>query len=253
MSFEGVGSMSEVRLNDYEPPARDDLPWVKVVIEEGPTADGPWVEIDRQDLVPVDTDPENPAVRDFTTVNATLDGGWYRVYFLDANDDPSFPSASTSASLAITYLPSVRQVATHIRNRTRLGEPWNGMPEGAHAGTFAPTATNPTSSQARDTIREASNFVGSKLGRDVPTAVREMARSVVALRAAMQIELSYYSEQVATNRSHYPQLKELYDDAIEEAEEAATEEDPGPGAGGDTGYPSYGGFPDTAIGMETPW
>jgi hypothetical protein len=251
--------VSTVRLVGYEPPARDAGTgvWTIGVVEHTltPDAEDTWSTVLTVDpLSPVDTDNQNPRARDFT-VDDTDEDWWYRVYFRDTGGDATEPSTATSVQLAINYTPTVQQVATKIRTRTRLGTVYDNKPEGFIYGTFSP-ATNPTSAQVRDVIREAANIVSADLGREVPLRALAAARTVVALRAAMEIELSYYSEQVAAQRSSYPQLKELYDDAMKSTIEAILEAESGgdPEAGsGDPGYPSYGGFPSTAIGMETNW
>ena len=247
--------MTVVRLRGYEPPPHDEI-WTAGIVERSTTTEGPWeVALTVDPLSPADTDPANPIVRDFELMDEPEGVDyWYRVFFEDNDGDRTEYSTPVSNTTNITYTPTVKQVATHIRNRTRLGASWGSMPEGALAGTFTPSQTSPTSSEAREVIREAGNFVAMKVGRDVAPKVREMARSVVALRAAMQIELSFYAEQVATNRSPYDKLKELYDDAIAELMEAVIEAgSDGDPVAGQGQMPSYGGFPSTAIGMEHPW
>lgn len=249
--------MTTRNLRGYEPPARPagSQVWSVGVVQQSatPDPDTGWTEYLRVDpLIPADTDPTSPQVRDFEIED---DGGdwWYRVYFEDADGDATEPSTPVSAVLSIGYMPSVKQVASHIRNRTRQGAPYGGNPEGFIAGTFNPV-TAPTSAEVRDVIREAANFVVPKLGRDLAPSVLDLARSVVALRAAMQVELSFYSEQVATQRSPYPHLKALYDEAIKEVLEAVIEAgSDGDPVAGQGQMPEYGGFPETAIGMEMPW
>lgn len=43
-----------------------------------------------------------------------------------------------------------------------------------------------------------------------PTRLFPMVRSVVALRAAMQLDLSYFPEQVDNGQSPYEHLRDLY-------------------------------------------
>lgn len=83
-----------VNLIDYVPEARyDDVPWTHARIEEAPAATGDWTAIDTFTLAPVDADPTLPASRSFTSTNATLPAGWYRVVWVDddANESATPP------------------------------------------------------------------------------------------------------------------------------------------------------------------
>jgi len=80
--------MNVITFENYRPgPRQDGEPWTQVTIEESATPDGTWTLIDTITLSPVDTDPASPQLRSFTTENATLTDGWYRVTFLDADGD----------------------------------------------------------------------------------------------------------------------------------------------------------------------
>lgn len=91
-----------------KPPARfDGLPWITAVIEEGSSDTGSWTQIDSKTLSPVDSDPTAPAVRSFTTANATEPTDWFRVVWVDAAGhtaagDPEFidPAAARSGAIA---------------------------------------------------------------------------------------------------------------------------------------------------------
>lgn len=155
------------------------------------------------------------------------------------------------------YTPDVKAVAAFLRARTKTEG-------GAEAGTFTPAAswqdgsgrgTRPTEEGALEEIANALGDVSGIIGVDIADQFREPARRVSALRAALLIELSYFPEQVATGRSPYVQLKELYDEAWENLlTSMGISSDAGGGAVPvDAGFPSYGGFPTTAIGMEHPW
>lgn len=76
-----------VTFRNAQPSAREDQVWTDVRIDEGPTAAGDWTPLETQALSPVDTDPEAPALRDITTTLATLESGWYRLAFIDADDN----------------------------------------------------------------------------------------------------------------------------------------------------------------------
>jgi len=100
--------MSQViTFEDYLPsPRYDSLPWTTITIEEGPTDIGPWTVIDTQPLDPVDTDPANPIVRNFTTDLASdLPDLWYRVVFFDASLDESQPTVPVQNTTPTTGAP----------------------------------------------------------------------------------------------------------------------------------------------------
>jgi hypothetical protein len=88
-----------VTLRGFTPPARfDGLPFTQARIDEGGAQAGPFTPIDTLALAPLDADPTNPASRNLTTGNATLQQGWYRVAFLDAAGDAALTAAIFSAS-----------------------------------------------------------------------------------------------------------------------------------------------------------
>lgn len=68
-------------------PRFDAVAWNRFRIQEAALATGPWVTIDTKAIAVVDADPEHPASRSFTTDDATLSAGFYRVYFMDASDN----------------------------------------------------------------------------------------------------------------------------------------------------------------------
>lgn len=152
------------------------------------------------------------------------------------------------------FIPVVGDVAAYLRARTKTVG-------GQEAGTFNSATvsdkdeTRPTAEQVTVEIANAMGDLLGIIGTAFDPKYNEMVRRVGALRAALLIELAYYPEQVATGRSPYIQLKELYDELLGNLYSAlgiVTGEDdvlvPE-----DAGYPSYGGFPTTAIGMEMPW
>lgn len=74
-----------VSLAGFTPgPRYNNTPWTQGRIEESSTQTGMFVPIEVIELDPLDTDPENPVARNFTTSLATLEFGWYRVVFIDA-------------------------------------------------------------------------------------------------------------------------------------------------------------------------
>lgn len=82
-----------VTFEGYTPVARyDSLPWTQVRIEESATEDGTYAEVETINLSPVDSDPTDPAARNFTTELAGDGELWYRIVFVDANGDESAPT-----------------------------------------------------------------------------------------------------------------------------------------------------------------
>src|SRR5215471_17428847 len=74
-----------VSLTDYVPPVRYDAhPWTIAQMQEASDPAATWTTIDTFNLSPIDTDPTKPQPRDFTSTNATLTSGWYRVRWQDA-------------------------------------------------------------------------------------------------------------------------------------------------------------------------
>lgn len=160
------------------------------------------------------------------------------------------------------YKPSVATVGAWIRARTKTRG-------GAEAGTFNPAAaadkdrTRPTAEQVQLLIDDQFPTFSAIFGDvpdapgDNPDAYRQAVAKLAALGVALEIELEYFPEQVATGRSPYPQLLELYDrryggmlSVLGLDKDSSGEIDAG---GVEGGFPSYGGFPTTAIGMEFPW
>jgi hypothetical protein len=197
-----------VSFEGYVPiPRFDNTPWTQVTIDEAIAADGPWVPIDTIALDPVDTDPTQPQARDFTTENATLIEGWYKVTFVDAlgNRLETEPIQDIPEDTP-EYIPTLQEVGALLRARTV-------DTTGTELGTFT-ADTRPTGSEAMKLIGDAATDVADEVGGDIPDAAIQTARQAAAYRAAMLIELSYYPEQVGTNRSPYAEYKALYDEKI---------------------------------------
>jgi hypothetical protein len=74
-----------VSFTEYElEPRYDGIPWSTVRIHESAAEAGPYTQIDEFALDPLDVNPAHPSKRSFTTDQATLNNGWYKVEFLDA-------------------------------------------------------------------------------------------------------------------------------------------------------------------------
>lgn len=107
-----------VSLEDVRPaPRYDGDPWTDAQFQEGTASTGPWTTLETIALAPVDSDPTNPAYRNFTTDLATIaDGLWYRIVFLDATGDtglPTFPIQNVPDSRPV--YASVAELATLVR------------------------------------------------------------------------------------------------------------------------------------------
>lgn len=163
------------------------------------------------------------------------------------------------------YTPEVSAVGTLLNLRTKDG---NGNVVGTFQdkqGDDEATATRPTATQVTELIAQAVGSVASRVGStipdapDDPDAYRNAAKSLVALRAAMLVELIYFPEQVRSDRSAYSEYKDLYDEGLETLASQVAEEggDTPPDEGGEVGSMSAGWYfpPDVGglIGWETKW
>lgn len=109
-----------VNLIGFMPPPRyDDVPWTIATFYEAATPTGSFTLIDTQAIVSPDTDPTEPASRNFTTAAATLAQGWYTIVFLDAFGGTSQPSdpLRNSSGEEIGQLPPTPD---QIRNASPL-------------------------------------------------------------------------------------------------------------------------------------
>lgn len=103
-----------------------------------------------------------------------------------------------------SWEPTVADVGDLLRIRTRDSN-------GNTLGTFT-ADTSPTGDQVERLIDKAVTKVTSKIGVSIPAALEEKAGTVVALRAAMLVELSYFGDQIAAQRSPFNELKTLHDE-----------------------------------------
>lgn len=130
----------------------------------------------------------------------------------------------------------VSSVGAVLRSRTR-------DTNGNEIGTFN-GSTRPDYDQVLSLINDAVEGLASAVGSDLPEDYWPRAGMVATYRAAMLVELSYFPEQVATGRSPYEQLRELYREALADLKASLTEA--GANVPGDTAGapspPSYG-FP----------
>jgi len=102
-------------LEDFTPPKRfDALPFTEASIQESATEDGPWTTLETFAILPIDSDPSDPAERSFTTALATLEEGWYRLLWEDA-------ASSQFLSDAVFFEADFTAFATVSDVESRLG------------------------------------------------------------------------------------------------------------------------------------
>jgi hypothetical protein len=205
--------MTVVRMEDFRPPPRDDQPWTSMLIEESTDGVISLGQIESKSLITgpgltppgLDDDPKYPVARDWTTELATLPpgAGYYRVRFSDVDGNQSEYSDWVKSSME-AWVPTLREVAIHIRNRT-VERSTNKF-----LGTFT-DKTRPTDEEVWETITLALDDIEADTGRldrpGIGPVSYKAVRALVALRAAMLIERSFYSEQIGTNKSPYPGLE----------------------------------------------
>jgi hypothetical protein len=129
-------------------------------------------------------------------------------------------SVTTGEELFVTYdLPGPRppadvgvdEVGALLRARTKdtLGN---------EIGTFTPD-TRPTDTQVTNLIVQATGHVKARIGGELCESGRAAgleadANRLIALYAAMLVELSYFPEQVERDHSPYSRFKALWDEGI---------------------------------------
>lgn len=108
---------------------------------------------------------------------------------------------------ASDWTPEVADVGALLRARTK-------DVNGNELGTFTDD-TRPTTAEVERLIVQAqSTLVGEFGGDELLPLYIETAKELVVKKAAMKVELSFYPEQVASNRSPYTQLKDEVDDEL---------------------------------------
>lgn len=105
-----------------------------------------------------------------------------------------------------SWAPTLDAVGALLRARTK-------NVDGKEIGTFDDT-TRPTGSEASELIDQAVDRVADIIGADIDPKFYPRAGSVTVLMSAMLIELSFFPEQVASGRSPYRDIRDLYDQDI---------------------------------------
>jgi hypothetical protein len=119
----------------------------------------------------------------------------------------------------IDITPSVADVAALLRARTK-------DINGEEIGTFNDD-TRPTSSQTITLIEEAVADIQARMGGSPPPELAGAGKSAAAMMAACLVELSYFPEQVRTDRSAFQSYWELLQNKITALQEAARGLEPG--------------------------
>ena len=104
--------------------------------------------------------------------------------------------------LTIPWRPTVDDVAALLRARTKDAS----MHE---LGTFT-DQTRPTDAEVELLITNGCAKVASAVGWEIPADAWAEGLHLAAIWAACEVELSYWPEQVRTERSAYAQLHEMY-------------------------------------------
>jgi hypothetical protein len=112
--------------------------------------------------------------------------------------------------------PSVDDVAALLRARTKDNN-------GVELGTFN-EATRPTGAEVSLIIANAASEVAGELSADVPIVLLGSYEFCVKLLSACLIELSYWPEQVQTERSPYIHYWAMFLRAIQSLQERLPDE-----------------------------
>jgi hypothetical protein len=183
-------------------PRYDSLPWTHVTIDESLLRPGPYLPIDDIPLSPLDADPTNPSARSFTSDSAQFPSGWYRVTFLDAAGKQQPVEEVERNAERTNYMPTVGDVGLVLRARTKDSN-------GVEQGTFTDD-TRPTDDAVAGIIEKAADEVLPEIGLDIPDVLWKSAANLISIKTAMMVELSYFPEQIRTDKSPYRELKDLY-------------------------------------------
>lgn len=175
------------------PSARNDgVAWTSVLIEEAESPGSGWQDIITADLDPVDTDPANPEARSITVIGATLEVGWYRATFIDAdgNEEPTRPIRRTRSYTAPDSItPTVADVSGLLYDML--------LKEGGQQATAFDADTSPTDAQAQFFITQAVVEVLGRLQVDIPAipAAINLGKWVSTIHAARLIVRFFNSER----------------------------------------------------------
>jgi hypothetical protein len=106
----------------------------------------------------------------------------------------------------VDWAPSPDAVAQLLRARTKDSD-------GVELGVWTDD-TRPTLTEVQGIIDTAVGNLAAAVGTVLQDPCREGATGCAALLAAMMVELSYFPEQVRSDRSAYSEYKTLYDEQL---------------------------------------
>lgn len=124
--------------------------------------------------------------------------------------------------------PSTVDVAALLRARTK-------DLNGTELGIFTPD-TRPTAVEVEHLITLAYGEVTGQSGIDLGVRCTSLASSLVVIRAAMWVELSYFPEQLRTDRSVYRELADQWTAGMPQLLACVEGNLPAGADGGDDGY-----------------
>lgn len=163
------------------------------------------------------------------------------------------------------WAPTVAGVGALLRSRTKQAVTGVELGYFANPDENGQGSTRPTADEVTNLIDQATGDVVDVVGADIPAPFWDRARFLVQLGAALLVELTYFPEQVANNRSTYPQLLALYTDRLKKLQTAVADYvDPNApeggegsaGNGAEPGMYAQFGFPVDAggmVGWRTRW
>jgi hypothetical protein len=111
------------------------------------------------------------------------------------------------APVVDSIVPELAEVAVLLRARTK-------DENGNELGTFT-SETRPTATQVEALIQHSLADLTRAIASEIPDVLKASARSLIAMRAAQKIELSYYPEQTAADSTVYQTLRLTYESELE--------------------------------------
>ena len=199
-----------VTITDSYPPSREDEAWTHARLEESTTRSGPFNPIETFTLDPIDTDPENPRAREFTSELAAFPAAWYRLVWLDQSGDAA-EALPVFAGNAIR--PAVSEVAALMPDRTTVDG-------GEEARTFNGD-TSPTAAEVEGLIDMVLDSVDPRVPDGASAEVERAARHVVTLRTAILVESGNWGDQLDVNEQRVALWERLLADHMQTLNDAA--------------------------------
>lgn len=206
--------MAVITFEDYKPADRHpplDTPWTEARIEE--SADGiTWETVDTVTLDPVDEDPTDPTSRSFSTASASLEPGYYRIVWIDEDDNEQATSPVIFPPLA-TVTPA--DVAPHVIQYLR--DAGGREDEDGNLITTFTDETHVTPGDVVPLIAEATSLVLSTLEsppRLIDPVTAERARRLIAIHAAISVIVTFYPEQIERSAGYIEWLTSQFTNGL---------------------------------------